>query len=255
MELGNHEVDEVAAGTAELDFDPDKLIGGAETKESDAPAGNPEAVLHDPEQLAQPVEGLAETRQDVEQLDNGNTVFDHPQDTGELLNSNQGEAVQGFEQTCGLVSAENIARLAGKDVSEADVVGIACVNGDCENHRFFHVADNGAATSGQIVDVLRHLGIDAKVDRTPAIDKLAGTVESGRGVIACVEVSWFWESYPFPGGHAVTLTSVERAPDGKVVAFYVCDSGTGGEDSCRRVDAGTLSSALREAVVTEKPIW
>lgn len=261
MELGKTEVNETAAGTAELDFDPDKLIGGTDnqehekTNDADELPERTESALHDPEQLAQPVEGLAETQQGTERLDNGNTVFDHPRETGERLNSNQGEAVSGFSGTCGLVSAENVARLAGKDVSEADVIGLARANGDCTDHMFFRTEDNGASTSKQIANVLGHLGIEANVDKAPSCDKLANSVESGRGVIACVDASKFWSDWPYGGGHAVTVTSVERNTKDDVVAFYVCDSGTGGEDSCRRVEAGTLSNAIWEAVVTEKPIW
>ncbi len=256
MELGKAEIQEAQGGAPhELGFDPDKLIGGIETHEADARAENPEAALHDPEQLAAPVEGLEQTQQGFEQLDNGNTRYDHPQETGTVLNSNQGEAVKGFVQDCGLVSAENVCKLAGKDISEADVIAVARKNKDCDDHVLFHAEDNGGATSDQICDVLSHLGVNAEVKGALPINEVAGAVESGRGVIACVDVSKFWESWPFPGGHAVTLTSVERNPAGDVVAFYVCDSGTGGEDACRRVEADRLSNSLRETLITEKPIW
>ena len=117
-----------------LEFDPDKLI------EPGAP--EPESALSDPEYVAEEVEGLSLTNQEMRILDNGNTLYDSPNETGKLLNSEQGRAVPDIQGDCGLVSCENIARMAGKNVTEADVIRIAregglCLDG-CRNP-----ADNG----------------------------------------------------------------------------------------------------------------
>ncbi len=262
MELGKTEINESGPATTELDFDPDKLIGGNEADESKGREStetlesnkNPETVLHDPEQLAEPIEGLEQTKEGFEQLDNGNTIYDHPRETGKLLNSNQGEAVPGFVGTCGLVSAENVAIMAGKDVSEADVVNVACKNGDCERHFWLPAEAKGGTTPAAICNVLGHLGISAALDHEPSIDKLADAVESGRGVIACVDVAEFWPNAQQEGGHAVTVTSVERDPEGNVTAFYVCDSGTHGHDAYRRVDVDVFDTSLDYAVTTDSII-
>lgn len=277
MELGKSEVGETGGESFELDFDPDKLIDGnadklGATEGDDAPGipdvpiidvipdsllngiesfyDDSETVLHNPEQLAQPVEGLDQTQQDYEQLENGNTVYDHPQETGETLNSNQGKAVPGFVGTCGLVSAENVARMAGKDVSEADTVGIACENKDCQHHFWWPAEANGGTKPQNICSVLGHLGIDATADYEPSVNEMADAVESGHGVIAFVDVFEFWPDNEQEGGHAVTVTSVERDPDGNIAAFYVCDSGTGGEDACRRVDVDLFDASLNYSVTT-----
>lgn len=260
MELGKSEINEGAAGEG-LDFDPDDRIEIADAnepagaREGGEPevAGSFETALHDAEYLAAPVEGLAETREGFQELENGNKLYDHPAEAGERLNSDQGNAVWRVEGDCGLVSAENVARLAGKDVSEADVVGIARANGDCDYGVFKRACENGGTMSSQICDVLGRLGIAAEVKGKMPLDDMAKSVESGRGVIAAVEVSKFWGGAE-KGGHAVAVTSVERTPDGKVAAFYVCDSGTGGNDSCRRVGVGQFGASLRDSIVTTKPI-
>ncbi|MDO4848940.1 MAG: C39 family peptidase [Coriobacteriia bacterium] len=265
MELGKAEIKETQGDTPELGFDPDQLISGNEVGENEEPEGadtpevmdvsevdvNPETVLHDPEQLAAPVEGLEQTQQGFEQLDNGNTLFDHPYETGATLNSNQGKAVPGFVGTCGLVSAENVCKLAGKDISEADVVGIARENKDCKHHFWWPAEANGATNAYTICDVLSHLGIGASIDASCSIAKMADSVESGHGVIALVDVGEFWPDVGQDGGHAVTVTSVERNPDGSIAALYVCDSGRKGEQPCRRAEPDLFNESLYCAVVTD----
>lgn len=90
----------------------------------------------------------------------------------------------------------------------------------------------------------------------PDPKSLADAVASGRGVIVGVEVSEFWNNFPYEGDHAIVLTSVERNPFGKPIAFYVCDSGSGEDDSARRVDSDTMERSLDggPAIVTAKPI-
>lgn len=230
-----------------LEFDPDKLI------ESGAP--EPESALSDPEYVAKEVEGLSLTNQEMRILDNGNTLYDSPNETGKLLNSEQGRAVPDIQGDCGLVSCENIARMAGKNVTEADVIKIAregglCLDG-CRNP-----ADNGGTTLSDICEVLKRLGIESSLLVDPNPKRLADAVASGRGVIVGVEVSEFWNDFPYEGGHAIVLTSVERNPFGKPIAFYVCDSGSGEGDSARRVDADTMERSLDggPAIATARPI-
>ncbi len=244
-----------------LDFNPDRLmepttdcanIGRDKKAEEARPL---EAQRSDPDYLAKPIMGVDATREGFQTLENGNSIYDHPFEIADKLNCNQGNAVPGFAGTCGLVSVENVCRLAGKEnVTEADIINVAMAHGDCDYHFREQPEENGGTTSEQIRDILSLVGIESAVLGLPSIEDVARNVEAGHGVIAGVDVSEFWDSPFCEGLHAVTVTSVERDSAGNVAGFYVCDSGTGGIDGCRRVGAGVLDSALFEAIVTSKPI-
>ena len=244
-----------------LDFNPDHLIepttdcANIDTDKKAKEARPLEAQRSDPDYLAQPIKGFDATREGIQTLENGNSIYDHPFEMADKLNCDQGNAVPGFMGTCGLVSVENICRLAGKEnVTEADIINVAMAHNDCDYHFLKLPEDNGGATSEQIQDILSHVGIESTVLGLPSIEDVARNVEAGHGVIAGVDVSEFWDDSHCEGLHAVTVTSAERDSAGNVTGFYVCDSGTGGIDGCRRVDAGVLDSALFEAIVTSKPI-
>lgn len=234
-----------------LDFDPDKLIEPKHTEPS-----NPESMLTDPEALLSRIKGLDCTRKSFEILENGNTVFDTPRETGDRLNSNQGCAVENVEGDCGLVCVENVARLAGKHITEADVFKVASENDLCEiGHE--DPGFNGGTTFIDLCAVLKKLGIEANPFIAELAEELADIVESGKGVIAAVDAGMLWNGFPYDLDHAVTVTSVERDEGGKPVAFYICDSGTGGVDSSRRVDADHMMDSLSRynpLVITNDPI-
>ena len=143
-----------------------------------------------------------------------------------------------------MVSCQNVALLAGKEITEADVVSLASRMGLCSEGGDAP-EDNGATSWLSIAEVLHAIGIAPSFIAGSSSEEIAGVVESGRGVIACVEISEFWD-VPFEGKHAVTIISVERDPDGNAIAFYVCDSGTGGEDSARRVDSEKMLNSLSD---------
>lgn len=207
-------------------------------------------------ELFRKIPPLQSTTQEVRYLENGNTVFDSPMETGLALNFDQGKAVWRYCGTCGLCSCENVARLAGKDITEADVINLARKNRLCKR-TLFKTGINGGTYDTDRQDVLRVLGIDSYLDYVHDVNHIAQLVESGRGVIAAVDVGTFWPRYPLSGSHAVTITSVERDPAGIVTAFYVCDSGSGGNDFARRVDSSLLEMSLLKGVslnVTTGPI-
>lgn len=244
-----------------LDFNPDHLMEPT-TNRADIDTDNkakesrpPETQRSDPDYLAQPVKGLDTTQEGFQTLENGNSIYDHPFEVADKLNCNQGNAVPGFMGTCGLVSVENVCRLAGKEnVTEADIINVAMAHDDCDYHFRKPPEDNGGTTFKQIQDILSHVGIESTVLGLPSIENVARNVEAGHGVIACVDVSEFWDDSHCEGLHAVTVTSVERDGTGNVAGFYVCDSGTGGIDGCRRVGSDMLGSALFATIVTSKPI-
>lgn len=214
-----------------------------------------ESSLSDMSEVTRKVPGLTQTTQATTRLPNGNTMFDSPGATGKGLNNDQGGAVKGFSGTCGLCSCENVARMAGKDVTEADVVEVALRGGHCSKGSK-KAGDNGGTSPQGRQAILSAMGIDSVIDRDLSIDHIASEIEAGKGVIASVDVARFWPGAKESGSHAITVTSVERDSSGKVVAVYVCDSGSSADDSSRRVDAGTFVRSLtgRPLNVTAKPI-
>lgn len=197
-----------------------------------------------------------ETTQQTWQRGAGSNTYDSPLETGRTLNSHQGvpvsqggEGVDGFRGTCGLVSCQNVLRMAGLDVSESDVVNYARSThaGFLGTRRLCTInssdADNGGTYASDRQAVLRHFGVDSTIE-DGSIDNIARYVAEGRGVIASVEANCFWgRSSNRQEGHAITVTSVERDEySGSPIGFYVCDSGAG--QNCRYVTTSELQEAL-----------
>ena len=215
----------------------------------------PESSRSSREEVTRKIPGFRETTQRFEKLPNGNSRFNSPDSTGRNLNYSQGNAVWSFRGTCGLCSCENIARLAGKDITEADVIDLACNNMWCVQGTNKPGSNGGTHAEGR-QSILAALGIESVLDDDRSLDHIAAEIEAGKGVVASVKVREFWPNYPYKGNHAVTLTSVERNSSGKIVAFYVCDSGSRAPDFARRVevDRFKMSLNLRPLNVTTRPI-
>ncbi len=190
----------------------------------------------------------------------GMRVFDSPQETGATLNCNQGvtqenggEGVEGFEGTCGLVSCENVLRMAGVDVTEAEIVQYARTHRAsifssrnlCTTNS--EPCENGGTYPQDRQAVLRHYGIESDCQNVN-IEQLAEYVESGRGVIATVDanVLWYGERRSQEACHAITVTSVARNPyNNQILGFYICDSGSRSSDSARFVPIELMNRARR----------
>ncbi|MBR2296381.1 MAG: C39 family peptidase [Clostridia bacterium] len=187
-------------------------------------------------------------------------TFNTPKQTGEKLNSNQGvpvsrggEGVEGFEGTCGLVSVENILRMAGVNITEEKVVNYArthkiigfkgirpmcTIDSSPENNGGTYAKDRQA--------VLRHFGIESDIEYG-SVEKIAEYVEQGRGVIATVDANmlWYQSHGSVPAFHAITITSIQRdAHTNEITGVYVCDSGDRGESSARLVPVEVMRFAL-----------
>ena len=253
MELGKSEVSETSGENFELDFDPDKLIG-SNNFESEMSSESPESVLHDPESIYEPITPLDETHEGFQELGNGNTIYNHPYETAEILNKDQGSVYSDIKGDCGLVSIENVCRLAGKDLSEADVVVDAISTNECYYNPIDCPTDNGGTNLDNIIEVLGHFGIESDAYEAPEVNEVADAVESGKGVIAIVDAVEYNPDAFDEGLHAITVTSVERNPDGSITAFYVCDSGTHGVDGCKRVGVDTFEKSAYAAVITNDTI-
>ena len=172
---------------------------------------------------------MSKTEQSWQTDADGNQIFDSPVETGARMDSKQGK-VKGFSGTCGLVSCENILKMAGINVSEADVVSYASrtrsqINGAFLCSRGMPFAeDNGATSVSDRNEILSHFGVDA-VALPCDIDSIARYVEEGRGVIISVHAEQLYYGSTDGGDlHAICVTSVKRDPAGHLVGFYVCDS-------------------------------
>jgi len=144
------------------------------------------------------------------------------------LDWEQGNAVPGFEGTCGLTSVSNLAQMYGAEVSEKDVVEFAAANGLC-NTDAMNPGERGGSTPIDHVQLLGVLGIPAHVEQGGSLDDLVAYVENRQGVELGVNAGLLWDdSRAYDDGgpnHGITLTNVVRDGSGEVTGFQVCDSG------------------------------
>lgn len=189
-------------------------------------------------------------------------TYNSPKETGAKLNCHQGvpkelggEGVEGFSGTCGLVSCENLLRMAGVDITEAEIVEYA------STHRLYGFlrylctkgstpGENGGTYPTDRQKILEHFGISSKIEYTTSLETIANYVGEGRGVIADVDANALW--YGSPGArvehHAITITSVQRDKyTGEVCGFYICDSGSTADDSARFVTAEVMQYAIERS--------
>jgi len=165
----------------------------------------------------------------------------------------QGDAVPGFDSTCGLTSVANVANMFGVDLTEGEVVDFAYSNGLCSLGGGTFETDQAA--------LLNAAGIPAHWDVGGMTD-LAQYVEEGRGVIAEVNAGVLWDDPScFDGGmanHAITVTGVARDATGAVDGFFVCDSGRQSPEDVRRFVPADMMQLCWEyaggnCVVTDAP--
>jgi len=164
------------------------------------------------------------------------------------FNHQQGDNPRGFQQDCGLVSAQDVLNQFGIPVSEGDVVEHAIINGECDIEP--NMSDSGGTTADNQIQVLADYGIPAHAEANQSLEELAASIEGGHAVIieANAGVLWNDPAYYDNGGanHAVTVTGVARDPDtGEVQGFYINDSGTG--QSGQFVSATTMNVGWLDA--------
>jgi len=144
----------------------------------------------------------------------------------------QGDAVAGYEGTCGLTSVANLARQAGLDLTEADVVHRAIDRQWTVTSPFASNAQRGSTNYKYQIALLESYGIRVGITDDGA-EQIANLIKSSRGVIATVDASRLgadssFSVRGFSGNdfHMVTLTGVVcDAANGAVQGFYVADSG------------------------------
>ncbi|MGN0679293.1 MAG: hypothetical protein ACI4JS_06495 [Oscillospiraceae bacterium] len=164
--------------------------------------------------------------------ENGDMVFDSPEETGERLVSNQGR-IEKFGGTCGLCSVANIVILSGNPSSERNMVDVACEHDLC-THTSRIKSSNGATTAENRQALLSLFGIESMtipqcerkgLKREYKTDLIADYVSKGHGVILSVHASTLYNGWTLGGDyHAVTVTGVKKNSQGNVLGFYICDS-------------------------------
>lgn len=189
---------------------------------------------------------LVTTMQTFHTETDGTSVYNSPIETGSYLCPKQGNARKGFRGTCGLCSCANILRLAGVNISEGDVIDYASRTDSpredgklCEVGHFFP-GSNGGTTAVDRKEILEHFGVSSGVFEIPtnadgeatdeSIRQIADYVSAGRGVIISVHAYALWDGIAdsINDAHAITVTSVKKDADGRVLGFYVNDTGKGG---------------------------
>ncbi len=160
-------------------------------------------------------------------------VYGYPKPYDQLDYS-QGFAVSGYFGTCTEASVSNLLKIAGQDVSEADVVKRAIVNKWCDTTSSNPTLRGGAFRDQQQA-MLKSYGVATEVFHGNDMEKLGQLVKEGKGVIMAVNAEQLWVADLPPIvrkllnlDHVVNLTGVVYAADtGKVQGFYIADSGRG----------------------------
>jgi hypothetical protein len=183
------------------------------------------------------------------QYSNGSEIFNTPIETGRLLDSCQGK-VDGFKGTCGLVSCVNVLRLAGVDISEADIVLYASTHKSSVTKDYLCTVNkksaekNGGTYYSDRQEILKHFGIHSIV-QDATVDNIAEAVIEGKGVIVSVDAGRLYEDKRLKRySHAITVTSVSKL-NGLIEGFFVCDSGRNGIDGSKYYKVEEIMRAVK----------
>jgi hypothetical protein len=181
----------------------------------------------------------------------------------DLLDWRQGDAVNGFRGTCGLVSAANVLTMAGVKLSddpERYVVNYARNKGYCTSGS--SSGRNGGTSFSNQARILREHGVGAKSyegGQGRSAEELAKAVESNKGVILGVDAYSSWNGKGFQRiDHAVTLTGAVRDKEtGALKGFTILDSGSRQKSKFvsvaefKRITGGRDKASC---VITDKPL-
>ena len=198
----------------------------------------------------------------------GAMVYDSPVEMGRYLYSQQGSAYINYKGTCGLCSCANILRLAGVNLGEKEMIDYATsvhkgglFSPKLCTSTLLSPLSNGGTSPEDRQQILKHFGIESSLvsviddnltisDNT--IEQIANYVQSGHGVILSVHANVLKGRPAGQDRHAITVTSVTRDTNGKVMGFHICDSNHG----TIYYDAFRIRNALTGNAmnVTDKPI-
>ena len=177
--------------------------------------------------------------QNCRKLNNG-YMYDTPDANAEILDYHQGRDPL-YCGNCGLVSCENVLRLAGRVVTQKEV-NARYREVTLYKTRLFSV-NNGATNARERQAVLESYGIHSEIVSHPSVEKIAQSVCEGRGVIVSVFLGRLLQrSISERDYHTVVVTSVLTDDQGNVTRFIVCDSGS--SQPMLPVDPETLAFSL-----------
>lgn len=152
------------------------------------------------------------------------------------------DRVQGLDwkqdeaNDCGEASIANAAKLAGKNLSEQQVLQFA------KSH---HLANADLTTNvNQRQQILSGLGVNSTSKAGASLDDVAREAAAGNSVIMSVNNNAILgQGQGGPENHVVTVAGVKKSPDGKVLGFYIADTSSGDKDGLRFVGMSQLQAA------------
>lgn len=167
-------------------------------------------------------------------------VYGKPYEIGERLDDHQGDNELGFRGNCGLVSVNNILRMANIESTEDSVLNKAIKEGLCEYASFWPSEKNGGASINHIKALLEKYGVDSEIHYSytnqGSLESIAQKVEAGHGVIQLVNSGLLYNRPDLVGSglmnHAISVTGTARdVQTGELKGFFICDSGITNENS------------------------
>ena len=207
-----------------------------------------------------------ELRTDVPGMEKA-VVYGDPVALGDILDIRQGyDNPYGAAGTCGQTTIANICTIAGKEVTEPQVVAYAMENGLClKEDPVYH---GGATSISEQIAILKHFQLNAHCEipsETADPERLAALIEGGHGILLGINYPLLYGNVPAEGmedtaRHAVCLTGTVRHTDGTLAGFYLCDSWYQNENSGRvfvpleRMNACYTNISEAYAVITDAPI-
>ncbi|WP_433691742.1 calcium-binding protein [Herbaspirillum seropedicae] len=170
-------------------------------------------------------------------------VYGYPHYSESAMDYSQGDAVAGYEGTCGETSVVNLCVMAGQTVTEAQAVKRAIANGWCVT------TGKGQLGGSNMYDqtaLLGSYGIRAKASYGYDEKALVKALKEGRGALVSVNAGKLWDNPDAVqlgnGNHVITVTGVVCDPGtGEAQGFFIADSGRGRpEDACRYLSKDEL---------------
>ncbi|WP_237741790.1 calcium-binding protein [Herbaspirillum rubrisubalbicans] len=193
---------------------------------------------------------------------NGVNVLVYGMPRSYQLDYDQGGEVDGYWGTCGETSVANVTLMGGHAASEKEVVQRAIKENLCDTAA--ESADmRGATSEDDRQALLQDFGFASTIDEQVDLKAVAQSIKDGKGVIISVSASKLWDLHEDNeqySDHAITVTGVAcSAASGKIVGFYIADSGRGlSSDMCRFVTLQRLREATNvygaDTVTTDAPI-
>ncbi|MCO4856252.1 hypothetical protein MKD49_07120 [Herbaspirillum sp. WGmk3] len=153
------------------------------------------------------------------------------------LDYQQGDAVPGYQGTCGETVVANMTVMGGRPVTEKDVVTRAIDELLCDTTHPLPEQRGGTTTQDQQA-LLKDFGFAASIGHDFDEKAVARSIKEGKAVGMSVNAARLWDipmQNNHVSNHCITVTGVACAADsGEIVGFYITDSGRGRIDDMNR---------------------